>query len=103
MEILMAICLIAGTFFTLIAALGVLRMPDIYMRTHAATKSGTFGIGMIALAVALYFMDTAVTSRVVGIMLFIILTTPAAAHLLGKIIMKSPYRMWRSPGHTKDR
>lgn len=102
MEILMAICLISGTFFTLVAALGVLRMPDIYMRTHAATKAGTFGIGMIVLAVALYFMDTAVTSRVVGIMLFIIMTTPTAAHLLGKIIMKSPYRMWRNAGHKRD-
>ncbi|MBP8829999.1 MAG: monovalent cation/H(+) antiporter subunit G, partial [Desulfobacter sp.] len=79
MEILMAICLITGTFFTLMAALGVLRMPDIYMRTHAATKAGTFGIGMIVLAVALFFTDTAVTSRVVGIMLFFIMTTPAAA------------------------
>ena len=103
MEILMAICLIAGTFFTLVAALGVLRMPDIYMRTHAATKAGTFGIGMIVLAVALFFMDTAVTSRVVGIMLFLIMTAPVAAHLLGKIIMKSPYRMWRNPFQKNNR
>lgn len=103
MEILMATCLITGTFFTLVAALGVLRMPDIYMRTHAATKAGTFGIGMIVLAVALFFKETAVTSRVVGIMLFIIMTTPAAAHLLGKIIMKSPYRMWRNPNHKDTR
>lgn len=103
MEILMAICLIAGTFFTLVAALGVLRMPDIYMRTHAATKAGTVGIGLILLAAALFFMDMTVTSRVVGIMLFIIMTTPAAAHLLGKIIMKSPYRMWRNTHHEKHR
>ena len=87
MEILMAICLITGTFFTFVAALGILKMPDIYIRIHAATKAGTVGIGLILLAVILFFMDTAVTSRVVGIMLFIIMTTPAAAHLLGKIIL----------------
>nr|WP_320017144.1 monovalent cation/H(+) antiporter subunit G [uncultured Desulfobacter sp.] len=103
MEILMTICLLAGTFFTLVAALGVLRMPDIYMRIHAATKAGTFGIGMIVLAVALFFMDMAVTSRVVGIMMFFIMTTPAAAHLLGKIIMKSSYRMWRNPFQKNGR
>ncbi|MCW8799591.1 MAG: monovalent cation/H(+) antiporter subunit G [Desulfobacter sp.] len=103
MEILMAICLIAGTFFTFMAALGILKMPDIYMRTHAATKAGTFGIGMIVLAVALFFKDMAVTSRVIGIMLFFIMTTPAAAHLLGKIIMNSPYRMWRNPFQKNNR
>ena len=103
MEILMAICLTTGTFFTLMAALGILKMPDIYMRTHAATKAGTFGIGMIVLAVSLFFMDTAVTSRVVGIMLFFIMTTPAAAHLLGKVIMNSPYRMWRNPFQKNSR
>lgn len=97
MEILISICLLTGTFFTLVAALGLLRMPDIYMRIHAATKAGTMSIGLTLLAVALFFMDTAVTSRVVGIMLFILVTTPAAAHLLGKIILSSNYRMWRRP------
>ena len=103
MEILMAVCLIAGTFFTLVAALGILKMPDIYIRIHAATKAGTVGIGLILLAVALFFKDMAVTSRVIGIMLFLIMTTPAAAHLLGKIILKSSYRMWRNPTHEKKR
>lgn len=101
METLIAICLISGTFFTFVAALGILKMQDIYTRIHAVTKAGTFGIGMTLLAVALIFEDTAVTSRVVGIMLFIILTTPAAAHMLGKIIMNSTYQMWRNPRHKK--
>lgn len=103
MEILTATCLLIGTFFTLVAALGVHRMPDIYLRMHAATKAGTVGIGMTLLAVALFFKDTGVTSRVIGIMMFLIITTPAAAHLLGKIVMNSPYRMWRTPTSKKDR
>lgn len=103
MEILTAICLLTGTFFTLVAALGIIRMPDIYLRMHAATKAGTVGIGMTLLAAALFFKDTGVTSRVIGIMMFIIITTPAAAHLLGKIVMNSPYRMWRNPTRKKER
>ncbi|WP_022669389.1 monovalent cation/H(+) antiporter subunit G [Desulfospira joergensenii] len=94
MEFLISACLLTGTFFTFVAALGLLRMPDIYMRIHAATKAGTVGIGLTLLAVALFFLETAVTSRVVGIMLFILMTTPASAHLLGKIILSSNYRMW---------
>ena len=96
METLISLCLLIGTFFTLVAAIGILRMPDIYMRIHAVTKAGTVGIGLILLAVALFFVDSAVTSRVIGIMLFIIVTTPAAAHLLGKTMLKSKYRMWRN-------
>ena len=103
MEILIVICLITGTFFTLVASLGIFRMPDIYMRIHAATKAGTVGIGMTLLAVILFFTDAAVTSRVVGIMLFIIMTTPAAAHMLGKIVLKSDYRMWRNTNSEEDR
>lgn len=101
MEILISICLLTGTFFTLVAALGIIRMPDIYMRIHTVTKAGTFGIGMTLLAVALFFTDPAVTSRVIGIMLFVILTTPAAAHLLGKIILNSDYRMWQNTSDKK--
>ena len=96
METLISLCLLIGTFFTLVAAIGILRMPDIYMRIHAVTKAGTVGIGLILLAVALFFVDSAVTSGVIGIMLFIIVTTPAAAHLLGKTMLKSKYRMWRN-------
>ena len=102
MEILIAICLVSGTFFTLVAAMGILRMPDIYMRIHAVTKAGTVGIGLTLLAVSLFFNNAAVTSRVIGIMLFIIMTTPAAAHMLGKILMKSRYRMWRRSRNGKD-
>lgn len=95
MDAVICTCLLMGTFFTLIAALGILRMPDIYMRMHAATKAGTVGIGLTLLAVALFFRDLAVTSRVIGIMLFILMTAPAAAHMLGKIMMTSSYKMWR--------
>jgi len=97
METLISVCLLFGTFFTLVAALGILRMPDIYMRIHAVTKAGTVGIGLTLLSVALFFGDMTVTSRVIGIMLFVIVTTPAAAHMLGKTMMKSKYRMWKNP------
>lgn len=103
MTLLIAACLLTGTFFTLVAAVGLLRMPDLYMRIHAATKAGTVGIGLTLLAVALFFRDTAVTSRVVGIMLFILVTTPAAAHMLGKTMRKAGYRMWRRPSGDRDR
>ena len=51
-HIIASVALIAGAFFTLVAAIGVVRLPDILMRMHASTKAGTLGTGFILLAVA---------------------------------------------------
>jgi len=50
-----AILLAAGAFFAFIAALGVNRLPDFYMRLHAATKAGAFGASLLLVAAALHF------------------------------------------------
>ncbi|MEZ9901042.1 Na+/H+ antiporter subunit G [Vibrio breoganii] len=85
-----------GGLFVLVAGLGVLRMPDLYTRMHAATKAGTVGLGLLLLAVALAIPDITVVSRVIGTMLFIFLTAPVAAHLLGKAMKQSGYKIWQN-------
>jgi multicomponent Na+:H+ antiporter subunit G len=96
MEVLIGILLCIGTLFTLVASLGILRMPDLYTRMHAATKAGTVGVSFLLLAVALSIPDITVISRVVGTMLFIFLTAPVAAHLLGRVMQQSGYKIWRN-------
>ncbi len=95
MEYLIALFMLSGTAFSLFAALGILRMPDAYIRMHASTKAGTIGLGMIMIAIMLYFQDLTVTSRGVGIIAFILMTAPIAAHLLGKSLLHSNYPMWQ--------
>jgi multicomponent Na+:H+ antiporter subunit G len=73
-----------GLFFMLLAALGLLRMPDLFTRMHAATKSATLGVSGIALAALVYFGDFAVTTRVGLIILFFFLTAPVGAHALAR-------------------
>lgn len=94
-EALVALFLIAGTALVLIAALGLMRMPDLYVRMHAATKAGTVGLGLILFAVALYFRDSTVTSRVAGTIFFIFLTAPVAAHVIGKAMLDANYPFFR--------
>ena len=96
MEIIVGILLCLGTLFTLIASLGILRMPDLYTRMHAATKAGTVGLASLLLAVAIAIPDITVISRVIGTMLFIFITAPVAAHLLGKATQESGYQIWRN-------
>lgn len=95
MQIIVGVSLLVGCFFAVIASIGILRLPDLYMRMHAATKSGTVAMGFILLAVALYFMDVTVTSRVIGTSLFILMTTPIGAHLLAKAMLEKGYKMWQ--------
>jgi monovalent cation/proton antiporter MnhG/PhaG subunit len=61
---------LAGAFFMLVAAIGVLRMPDLLMRMHAATKAGTLGAGLLLVAVAVHFGTTGVTIRAVATIFF---------------------------------
>jgi len=76
--------LVCGACFSLLAALGLLRFPDIFTRLHAATKAGTVGAGFVLLAVALASFDVSVALRALGGIAFIVLTSPIAAHLLAR-------------------
>ena len=46
------VVLVLGAVFTLLAAVGVVRLPDLYTRMHAASKAGAVGGGLILIAVA---------------------------------------------------
>jgi multicomponent Na+:H+ antiporter subunit G len=76
--------MIAGALLMLVAALGAVRMPDLPTRMHATTKAGALGGGLMVLAVAVYFGEAAVTARALAVVVFIILTAPVAAHIIGR-------------------
>ncbi len=80
-----AIALVLGAFFALVAAIGVLRLPDLFTRMHAASKAGAVGGGLILLAVALVCFDAGVAVRAILGIAFLLLTTPVAAHLLARV------------------
>ena len=73
-----------GSLFILLAAVGIVRMPDLYLRISVTTKAATLGIGMILAGAAFYFNDFSVTSRVLAIILFLLLTAPVGAHMIGR-------------------
>lgn len=95
-NILIAILLGGGTLFALIAAVGVVRFPDIYMRISAASKASTLGASLILTAVALFFDSMAVTGKIVAIIAFTFLTAPVAAHMLGRAAYFSGEPLWKN-------
>ncbi|MFD2035334.1 monovalent cation/H(+) antiporter subunit G [Belliella marina] len=83
-----------GTIFILLAAVGVVKMPDLYLRISVTTKAATLGIGLILLASAFYFNDSAITARVLAIIVFMLLTAPVGAHMIGRASYFTGVKMW---------
>jgi multicomponent Na+:H+ antiporter subunit G len=79
-----ALLLVAGALFSLIASLGLLRLPDLFTRMHASSKAGTAGSGLILIAAALHAGELTIWLKCLAAMLFFLLTAPLAAHLLAK-------------------
>jgi multicomponent Na+:H+ antiporter subunit G len=87
--------LVAGSLFTLTAAVGLLRLPDLYTRMHAASKAGTLGSCAVLLALALHASDAAIATRALAGILFFLMTAPISAHLLAKAAHAAGYPLWR--------
>ncbi len=94
-EILIVILSTAGALFIFLAAIGVVRMPDLYLRISVTTKAATLGIGLILIAAAIYFNELSVTSRVLAIILFMLLTAPVGAHMIGRASYFTGVNLWK--------
>lgn len=84
LDILSWICLAAGSFIVLVTGYGLLRLPTFYARIHAASLTDTLGAGLILLGLALQAGWSVVTVKLALIVVFLVLTGPAAAHALAK-------------------
>ncbi|OFW17990.1 MAG: Na+/H+ antiporter subunit G [Acidobacteria bacterium RIFCSPLOWO2_02_FULL_59_13] len=89
-----AILLLIGTTFMLLAAVGVLRMPDLFLRLQTATKAVTFGVVFTFLAVAVHFAELGVSFRALLIIAFFFLTSPVAAHRIARAAYFVGVRLW---------
>lgn len=92
--ILTSFFLIAGSFFIMLAALGILKFPDLYTRMHAASKAVSFGSGLMLLATVLYFKSWFVAVEAILIIVFIFLTTPVASHMISRIAYLLKIPLW---------
>lgn len=100
LELITAALLLLGGLLMLIAAIGLVRLPDLLTRMHATTKAGTLGAALTIAAAAVNFADAAVTARAIAIILFLILTAPVAAHAIGRAGYFVCAPLWR--GTIKD-
>jgi multicomponent Na+:H+ antiporter subunit G len=83
-EMLSMLCLAAGAFFVLVGCLGLVRMPDLYTRMHAASVTDTLGAGLLLLGMMLYAGVNLVSAKLVILGLLIFFTSPTATHALAR-------------------
>ena len=83
-DLVVAVLLLIGASFLLLAGVGMLRMPDVFSRMQAATKASTLGVACILVAVAVHFNDLGITMRALATSVFFLLTAPVSAHLMGR-------------------
>ncbi|MEL6498454.1 MAG: monovalent cation/H(+) antiporter subunit G [Planctomycetota bacterium] len=85
---------LVGSFFATLAGVGIIRMPDLYMRMQSATKAGTLGVACLAAAGAAHFRTSSVLIEVSLVILFLFATAPVASHLIARAAFGAGTPLW---------
>jgi len=93
-EVLVLLLAAGSVFFTLVGAIGLFRLPDLYTRAHAASKADTLGAGFGIAAVAVAFGPTSDTVKALLLLVFIFITNPTAAHSISRAAYDQGIEPW---------
>jgi multicomponent K+:H+ antiporter subunit G len=85
-EWLVAALLVFGAAFVLLGSLGLLKLPDFFMRLHAPTKASTLGVGAILLASSIHFSTggNGISLHEILILIFLFITAPVSALMMAR-------------------
>ena len=84
-EILSGLCVAAGVVALLVGSLGLIRLPDLYSRTHAVGMIDTAGASFIILGLVIYEGFTLVTVKLLFVGIFLFFTSPIATHAVAQV------------------
>lgn len=94
-NIIAIILTLIGIFFFMVGTVGILRLPDFYCRTHAATKCDTLGAGSILLGVAIYEQFSFDAFKILLLVMLIMLLSPTAGHAISRAAYRRGLVPWR--------
>lgn len=92
LSVIQGLLLLVGCVFLVIGGIGILRLPDVFTRLHAAGLTDTMGAGLVLLGLAIQGGFSLVTAKIVLILIFLWLTSPVSSHALAKIALEGGYR-----------
>ncbi|MFZ5799772.1 MAG: monovalent cation/H(+) antiporter subunit G [Candidatus Omnitrophota bacterium] len=93
-EIISLVFILVGITFDLFGTIGLIRLPDVYNRLQASTKCVTLGTCGILLGVVIKFGFTAAGVKAILCIIFLLLTSPVAAHALARGAHRAGVQLW---------
>ncbi|MEC7386274.1 MAG: monovalent cation/H(+) antiporter subunit G [Gemmatimonadota bacterium] len=97
LEVLSWISILGGLFFMIVGTIGVVRMPDVYTRLHAAGMTDTMGAGLLLLGMCFQAGLTLVLVRLVLIYAFLLFTSPISTHALASAALSGGLEPYTAP------
>src|SRR4051794_16145551 len=88
-DVVAAVCLVIGALLTLIAAIGILRFPDVLTRMHSATKPQVLGLLLVLVGLGLRLRDPGAIGLLALVALFQLVTSPIASHMVGRASIRA--------------
>ncbi len=98
---IVSILLITGATFVLVAAIGLVKMPDFYIRMHAAAKAGAFGASLIMLSCAMAADNPWTWAECALIIAFFFITAPIASHMIGRAAYIRKVKVWEGTAYDE--
>ncbi|KMJ58787.1 cation:proton antiporter [Bacillus sp. LL01] len=95
-SIFIGVVVLLGSLLSLVTTIGLIRLPDVYCRSHAASKSATLGVLFILIAALMYFWiaDSYFSARLVLGIIFVFVTAPVAGHLITRAAYYTDVPLW---------
>jgi multicomponent Na+:H+ antiporter subunit G len=101
LDILSWALILAGSFFTIVGAIGLVRMPDVYTRMHAASVTDTLGAGLLLAGLMVQAGLGLVTLKLLLILILFFFMGPVATHALAQAALHAGVRPQLSEDRTK--
>ena len=102
-EIVSWLCLVAGGAFSIIGAIGLIRMPDFFTRMHAASVTDTLGAGLLIIGLILQAGFTLIAVKLLFLALLTFFASPTATHALAKAALGRGLQPLLAPGDESSK
>jgi len=94
LDIAVWVLLLAGTAFSIIGGIGLIRLPDLFSRMHGSGITDTAGAGLILTGLMLHSGASLVTFKLFAVLFFLYVTSPTATHALARSALAQGHRPW---------
>ncbi len=95
MEMLAVIFIVAGLFFLIVAAIGVIRLPDVFTRSHAVSLTDSLGAVLLLIGIAIYEGLSLNVLKLFAVLSLLYLQNPVITHATLRAAVRAGLKPWK--------